>query len=178
MIVHGVQESIAAEPSLAERTADLAEALLYEAHVIEELRQALLRQRAGVAADDPEMVEASVHAMGRTLLTLDEAKRRRAALTSLITGGEAVPMERLETMLGGALPPEVQEARALVKRVALLTAQDVAINQHILRRALEAGDLFLQKLFSMAGDPAPGYQRREPAGDPPARSGVILNRMA
>lgn len=178
MIAQGHQEFIAAEPTMSERLADLAEALLYEAQVIEELRQALLRQRAGVAADDAGMVESSIHAMGRTLLTLDEAKRRRAALTSLIAGGEPTPLDRLEGLLGGSLPPEVAEARAMVKRAALRTAQDVAINQHVLRRALEAGDTFLQKLFSMAGDPAPGYQRRESAREPVAQSGVILNRMA
>jgi hypothetical protein len=178
MAPHGHQEYIATEPSVSERLSDLAESLLYEANVIEELRQALLRQRAGVAADDTDLVESSIHAMGRTLLTLDEAKRRRAALTSLIAGGEPTPLDRLESILGGTLPREVEEARALVKRSALLTAQDVAINQHILKRALEAGDLFLQKLFSMAGDPAPGYVRTERTMEAAPQSGLILNRTA
>ncbi len=176
MSPHGYQEFIPAEPSTSERLADLAEALLYEANVIEELRQALLRQRAGVAADDAEMVEASIHAMGRTLLTLDEAKRRRSALTALIAGGEPTPIDRLETLLGGSLPPDVEEARGMVKRSALMAAQDVAINQHILKRALEAGDVFLQRLFSMAQEPAPGYQRGERAVEPAA--GLLLNRTA
>lgn len=176
MTPYGHQEFIPAEPSSTERLVDLAQALVYEAGVIEELRQALLRQRAGVAADDADMVEASIHAMGRTLLTLDEAKRRRAALTALIAGGDTTPLERLESMHGGFLPKEVDEARARVKRAALLTAQEVAINQHILRRALEAGDAFLQKLFSMAGDPAPAYVRGEGAIDQAPQSGLILNR--
>ena len=76
---HGRQEFIAVAPASTVRMADLAQALLYEANVIDELRQALLRQRAGVAADDAEQVEASIHAMGRTLLTLEEARRRRGA---------------------------------------------------------------------------------------------------
>ena len=175
---HGFQEFIAAGQSVTERFTDLADALLYEAGVIEELRQALLRQRSGVAADDAEIVEAAIHAMGRTLLTLDEAKRRRAALTALIAGGEPAPLERLEALFGGHLPREVEEARSMVKRVALQAAQDVAINQHILKRALEAGDVFLQRLFSMAGDPAPGYQRGEHALEPAPQSGLILNRTA
>ncbi len=178
MTPHGHQEFIPAEPSSSERLGDLAAALVYEASVIEELRQALLRQRAGVAADNAEMVESSIHAMGRTLLTLDEAKRRRAALTSLIAGGETTPLDRLESLHGGFLPREVEEARVKVKRAALLTAQEVAINQHILRRALEAGDAFIQKLFSMAGDPAPGYARGEGPSDPAPQSGLILNRTA
>ncbi len=175
---YGHQEFIATEPASALRMGDLAQALLYEANVIEELRQALLRQRAGVAADDAELVEASIHAMGRTLLTLDEARRRRGALTALITGSEPTPLEKLEAMFGGILPPELEAARTKVKRAALATAQEVAINQHILRRALEAGDAFLQRLFSMASDPAPNYQRNEGLAESAPRSGLILNRTA
>lgn len=178
MTPHGHQEFIAAGPAASERLSDLADALLYEASVIEELRGALLRQRAGVAADDAALVESSIHAMGRTLLTLDEAKRRRAALTALIAGGEPTPLDRLELLLGGSLPPDVEDARAMVKQAALQTAQDVAINQHILKRALEAGDVFLQKLFSMGGDPAPGYNRGERPMDAAPQSGLILNRTA
>jgi hypothetical protein len=178
MTPHGFQEFIPSEPSVSERLTDLAEALLYEASIIEELRQALLRQRAGVAADDADAVESSIHAMGRTLLTLDEAKRRRAALTTLIAGGEPAPLDRLETLLGGTVPREIDEARTLVKRAALQTAQEIAINQHILKRALETGDLFLQKLFSMAGEPTPGYGRGENPVEYAPQSGLILNRTA
>lgn len=178
MIAHRRQDLIAAEPSQVERLHDLAEALLYEAGVIEELRQALLRQRSGVATDDPELIEASLHAMGRTLLTLEEARRRRGALTALIVGGDEVPLERLKVLLGTSLSRDLEEASAMVKRAALRTAQDIAINQHVLRRAIEAGDLFLQKLFSTAGDPAPGYLRGDQAREPAAPCGVILNRMA
>jgi hypothetical protein len=177
-MAYGQLVSIPAEPTALSRMGDLAAALDHEAGIIEELRQALLRQRAGVAEDDQEMIEASLHAMGRTLLTLDEAKRRRAALTALIVGGEATPLDRIEVALGSRLTPEVERARDRVKRAALQAAQDVAINQHILRRALEAGDAFLQRLFSMSGDPAPAYQRGERATEPTPRSGLILNRTA
>ncbi len=63
MTPHGHQEYIAAGPSASERLSDLADALLYEASVIEELRGSLLRQRAGVASDDAETggVEYSRH---------------------------------------------------------------------------------------------------------------------
>jgi hypothetical protein len=178
MTVRGYQEFIAVEPSASERLGDLADALRHEARIIDELRQALLRQRAGVAEDDAETVEASIQATGRTLLTLDEAKRRRAALTSLIAGGEPTPLDRLETMLGGTLPSDVEQARSEVKRAALLTAQEIAINQHILKRALEAGDVFLQKLFSMGAEPSPGYARGERSLEPAPQSGLILNRTA
>jgi hypothetical protein len=76
------------------------------------------------------------------------------------------------------LSPELETARNRVKRAALQTSQDLAINQHILRRALEAGDQFLQRLFSMGNDPAPSYQRADSGADGTPRSGLILNRTA
>jgi hypothetical protein len=161
-----------------DRLDELAAALIYEARVIDELRQALLRQRAGVAADDAEAIESSVHAMGRTLLTLDEARRRRAALTTLITGGDAAPLDNLEASLGMPLPASLLAARAEVRHSAVLAAQDVAINQHVLRRALDAGDAFLQQLFSAAGDPSPAYHATERSEAASAPSGLLLNRMA
>jgi hypothetical protein len=176
-MAHGQQEFIVADPGSSERMDDLVDALAHEATIIEELRQALLRQRAGVATDDQDLVETSIHAVGRTLLTLDEARRHRASLTALMAG-ESTSIDRLESLFGGVLSPELETARARVKRVALQTSQDIAINQHILRRALEAGDQFLQRLFSMAGDPAPGYQRADGATDATPRSGLILNRTA
>ncbi|MEP6571517.1 MAG: hypothetical protein ABJD11_02445 [Gemmatimonadota bacterium] len=159
-----------------DRLTELAAALTYEARVIDELRQALLRQRAGVAADDAQAIESSVHAMGRTLLTLDEARRRRAALTSLITGGDAAPLDSLEVCLGIPLPASLIAARADLRHSAVLAGQDVAINQHVLRRALDAGDAFLQQLFSAASDPSPGYHASERPDAAP--SGLLLNRMA
>ena len=104
------------------------------------------------------------------------ATERTRASSVYFAGGEPTPLDRLETLLGGTLPPDVEEARGMVKRSALMAAQDVAINQHILKRALEAGDVFLQRLFSMAQEPAPGYQRGERAVEPPA--GLLLNRTA
>lgn len=176
-MAYGQQEFIVADPGASERMDDLVQALTHEASIIEDLRQALLRQRAGVATDDAEAVETSIHAVGRTLLTLDEARRHRTTLTALVAG-EQTSIDKLETLFGGVLSPELESARTRVKRAALQTSQDLAINQHILRRALEAGDQFLQRLFSMANDPAPGYQRSDSGSETTPRSGLILNRTA
>jgi hypothetical protein len=137
------------------RLGELTNALTREQGLIENLRQALLRQRQGVAADDPEAIESSVHAVSLTLLTLEEARRGRAALTALIAGEPGVALADLEDHLGVLLPASFTEARERVRRTAEATALDVAINQTVLRRALEAGDTFLQQLFSSATDPMP-----------------------
>lgn len=158
------------------RVGELVGALQQELRLIEELRQALLRQRAGVAADDAQAIESSVHAIGRTLLTLEEARRRRGTLTALVAGRPGVALADLEQHLG-ALPAGLVAAREAVRRGAEATALDVAINQTVLRRALEAGDAFLQQLFSSTGDPMPVYAPGPRAGE--ARpSGLILNRTA
>ncbi len=110
-MAHGQQEFIVADAGSSERMDDLVEALTREASIIEELRQALLRQRAGVATDDQDLVETSIHAVGRTLLTLDEARRSRASLTALMAG-ENTSIDRLESLFGGVLSPELEQARS------------------------------------------------------------------
>lgn len=156
---------------------ELADALAVEVRMIDELRQALLRQRSGVAADDPAAIDDSVSAMARTLLTLEEARRRRLALTGQLVGGAPVPLTELARVLGPALPAPLAAAIATVRRAALDVAREVAINQHILRRALEAGDAFLQQLFSGAA-PAPAYGTRDRGTDAGPASGVLLDRTA
>jgi hypothetical protein len=136
---------------------DLTCALGHELRLIDDLRQVLLRQRAAVAADDPEASESSVHAIGRTLLTLEEARRRRGALIALVTGNSAIVLSDLEAHLGFSPPDAFVAAREALRRAAEATSRELAINQTVLRRALEAGDAFLQELFSSTADPMPAY---------------------
>ena len=130
---------------------DLAGALVQEQRLIGELRQALLRQRAGVATGDLDLIDGSVYAIARTRLTLEEARRRRASLTASVGGRPGIALSELESFVG-VLPAPLLAAREAVRRAAEATAHDLAINQKVLRRALEAGDAFLQQLFSSAFD--------------------------
>lgn len=158
------------------RLSDLAGALVQDQRLIEELRQALLRQRAGVAIGDPELIDGSVYAIARTLLTLEEARRRRALLTAAVIGRPGVALSDLESFVG-VLPAPLLAAREAVRRAAEATAHDLAINQRVLRRALEASDAFLQQLFSSVSDtmavPVPGPR---PADGRPG--GPFLDRTA
>jgi hypothetical protein len=132
------------------RLDELESALAEEQVLIEDLGLMLRRQRAGVAADDPDVIEATVQAISRTLLTLEEARRRRAALITLVIGNPGVALEDLQRHLAIPLPVGVTEARERVRRAGEAIAGDVAINQDVLRRALEAGEAFRQRLFSEA----------------------------
>ena len=172
-----LQSEVRADRPAPSRLAELTAALVHEHRLIEELREALVRQRAGVAADDPAAIEHSVHAIGRTLLTLDEARRRRVSLTALVGGRAGATLADLDATVE-ALPASFAAAREAVRRAAEATARDVAINQTVLRRALEAGDAFLQQLFSSASDPMPVYAPGPRPTETRPGGGLLLNRTA
>jgi hypothetical protein len=172
-----LQSEVRPEREAPSRLADLTRALVHEHQLIDELREALLRQRAGVAADDPETIEHSVHAIGRTLLTLEEARRRRTSLTALIVGRPGAGLADVDAAVD-AVPASFAAAREAVRRAAEATAREVAINQTVLRRALDAGDAFLQQLFSSAADPMPVYLSGPRPSEPRPAGGLLLNRRA
>ncbi len=154
----------------------LTRALEAERRLINDLRQALLRQRAGIAAADTSAIEASAQVISRTLSSLSQARRTREQLVTALAGDASVPLAQLEDALGGTVPPALRDARAALRASATATASEVAINQHVLRRALEAGNAFLQRLFASAANPLPMYS---PAPKRPSTpSGVLVNQRA
>jgi hypothetical protein len=155
----------------------LAQALADEGRATEELIAALRRQRAGVAASDYRQVDESVRAMSRILMTLDEARKHRTALATRITDGKPVPLAKLEEHLGAPLPEPLAAVREAVCRSAELAANEIAINQRVLRRALESGDAFLQRLFSTLA-PTGGVYGSPARQTEPEGGSVLLNRTA
>lgn len=164
--------------SYAAHLSELASAMTDEAQLIGELRETLRRQRAGVAQSDVDLIEDSLQALGRTLFTLDEARRRRIAITATLTGNDSVRPDDLESVLGRPLPEPVASASLAMQRAALQASEDVAVNQQVLKRALEVGESFLQQLFTSAGDPMPNYTSAERRPDLPAPTGYLINRTA
>jgi hypothetical protein len=155
----------------------LARALESEGKAILDLRQALQRQRAAVAADDAAGLEQSADHVGRAVSTLGEARRNRGDIMQALTGRADATFPQLERSLGRPLPDALQAARAAVTVAARGAASDVAINQHVLRRALDAGDLFLQRLFSSMTDPMPVYTPAA-GGQPRETRSLLINRRA
>ena len=123
------------EGTVHRRLDDLTSALGHELRLIDDLRQALMRQRMAVATDDPGAIESSVQAIGRTLLTLEEARRRRSALIALMVGNATTALADLEIQLGFPAPNDFVLAREAVHRAAEATSRGLATNQSILRRA-------------------------------------------
>ncbi len=138
------------------RIAQLVRALNAETGILLELRETLVKQREAVAISNQESVENSIHAMGRIILTLEETRRQRRSLLGLVCNGEDVSLNDIEEYVS-VVPEDFIEARAAVREQSVATANDLAINQHVLDRVLQAGDTFLQRLFSSALEASPSY---------------------
>lgn len=160
---------------ISARLSELANGLERETEIVHELKDALIRQREGVATSQTEKVNATVDAIGRILLTLDEGRRRRGTMLVALTGDSDLKLDQLEQALAVALPPSLVDARARLHAAAEDVTREIAINRVVLQRAVEAGETFLQALFSSTSEPAPVYG----AGAPDeAAPGLLLNRRA
>lgn len=156
---------------------ELATALEVEIENVEQLCDALLRQRAAVAADQTEAVNASVDDIGRILLALGEARRRRAGIVTTLTGDGEMALEQVGQVLGLPLPAALEQARLRLRRAAGDVIREAAINRGVLHRAIESGEAFLHQLFSATMDPPPVYGPPE-HGSEAGNTGVLLNRRA
>jgi hypothetical protein len=162
-------------PSNVQTLAELSRAIAHECELVLALDGALQEQRASVASGSPETIHASADAIGRALHTLEEAKRRRGGLVFDLTGRTDTPLEHIETSYATALPGEFGERRLALRAAAQQAAQSAAINRSVLRHVIDAGEAYLQALFS-SGDPAAGYGTAERRDD--GTAGAILNRRA
>lgn len=160
----------------AEALAELARVLVRETEVVRDLREALVRQRAGVAADSTADVHGSCDDIARILVALDNTRRHRASLLVALCGNASVTLEQLAKEIGGELPPALTEAALALRKDAESTAREAAVNRTVLQRTVEAGEAFLQALFTDAGEPEAVYrpgERREDDG-----AGFLLDRQA
>lgn len=144
------------DPMARSRTlASLAESLGAESRLLEQLVGVLQDQREGVAKDDVEMVDDSVHAAHRVMHTLAEARRRRNTLVHLLTDRRDVGVRALCDALGTHMTDEIVDRRTALERAAESVSREVALNRSILTRALQAGNDYVQRLVAPAS--AAGY---------------------
>ena len=176
-----VQEKSAASAALpadpAARLEALRLVLLRESELAVQLRDELLRQRAGVAEGNAPAVDQSSDATSRLLLSMAEAKQRRGEIVAAMTGDADVPLDSLAAQLGQPVPAAVESARLTLRQAALDVSREAAINRVVLRRAVEAGEAFLQDLFSGGEPQSPTYGATAPT-PPPSPAGRLLDRTA
>jgi hypothetical protein len=156
----------------------LARAMKDESKVMWQLRDAMVHQRDSVAANDAEELDACVLEVGRTLLTLAEARKRRGAVMQYVTGEEELPLGQLEFFVGRPLPLGLETARAEMRLAAQAVAHEAVINRTVLQRAREAADAFLQELFSAISSPDAVYRPPESGGDGACSPGMMFNGTA
>jgi hypothetical protein len=155
----------------------LTAALEHEVVAVRELGEALVQQRSAVAANDIAAVNASVDDVGRLLLGVDESRRHRVAVMAELGGDPGASLDGFEPPPGTQGAGAYAAARAALRREAEKAAHEAAVNRTVLRGAVEAGNAFLQALFSSADDPSPVYRAAENQA-PPRSPGFILNRRA
>lgn len=132
----------------------LADALATERRLLDDLIGVLASQRSGVSTDDLEIIDDSVYAAQRVLLTLQQARRRRRALLGLVAGREDVTLGELDAVLGPMATPDVLRARdELVIRARELT-RELEKNRAVLDGALRTGDRLIRALTGRPEEPA------------------------
>ncbi len=157
---------------------ELAVALEREATLTTQLRDALSRQRASVAIDDVAAVLSSCDEVSHVLLTLEEARRSRAAAMLKLTGDAEAGLAALEERVVGPLSERLTQARQSLRVAAGETALEAAVNHTVLRRAVEAGEAFLQALFSTTMEPEPVYRSGDRKDESAGGAGWLLDRKA
>jgi flagellar biosynthesis/type III secretory pathway chaperone len=124
----------------------LTDALVTERRLLDELIAVMRRQRNAVGEDDMQVVDDSVFATHRVLVTLSEARRRRRNLNALIGAREDLGIHSLDEALGARMTPELRTARDELHDAARALSREVAINRRVLREALASGDAFARML--------------------------------
>lgn len=125
--------STAVASSLSSPIDSLAEALLLERRLLDELSDVVRRQRAAVATDDLDAVSDCVFATHRMLVTLREARSHRRSIGALIglpggadSGGGT---DSLERALGARMTPAIRAARDELHAAARVLAREVAASR-------------------------------------------------
>jgi flagellar FlgN protein len=145
--------------------------LAMEAQLLNDLRAALVTQRGALAADDTAQLEDVVNQIGRTLLTIREARRQRGMLAELIVGAPNASLAAVADQVPAERGARFRERCRTLHDLAVVVSRELAINQAVIRRAIESGEHYLQHLLTV---PADDYAAR--GADRP--SGLILNQSA
>lgn len=157
----------------------LTEALWTERRLIDELISVMRKQRNAVGEDDLQVVDDSVFATHRVLVTLSEARRRRRTLNALIGQPEDLGIHALDEALGARMTPALRAARDELHQAARVLSREVAVNRRILKEALAAGDQYARTLAGVGVNPAADTPTYGNGSATPARaqqSAALLDR--
>ena len=154
----------------------LADALGTERRLLTELSRVLRRQREGISTDDLAVLDESVYSAQRVLLTLQQARRRRRTLMSLLCGDEDTPLIELELALGPDVTPYLCLARDELMAAARELARELDVNRRVIDGAISVGD----QLIALFAGPvkSPELYQKNDGPEPGGRAGTLINTRA
>lgn len=161
---------------LATRIEQLIGALGRETALLTDLSVALARQRGDVGKDDVPALESDVAVAGRILLTLQEAHRQRGEMLLAMGADRGQPLAQLAATLPEPFARRLELSRVALGEAAATATREATINARVLRSALDAGDAYLQALFT-GPFPTP-YSPTEGRTPPPVNAGVLVDKVA
>lgn len=157
----------------------LANAVISEVRLLEDLIGVMRRQRSAVAADDLQGIDDSVYATHRVLVTLSEARRQRRSLSQLVAGDDDLPLRSLDQYLGDSMSDELRDARDGLHAAALILSKEVETNRQVLREAMAAGSDYVRKLYGGSETDSVALYTAEPQrSDRETHGGVLVDRRA
>jgi hypothetical protein len=156
----------------------LADALLAERKLIDDLTETVLRQRTAIAVDDLQAVDDSVFATHRLLLTLGEARKGRRSINAMAGCKEETGVKHLEDALGPWMTDDLRSAREELQVAAARLSSEIGINRRILREAIANSDSFVRTVVGAPKDAAQqGYGSTAPSAYTRSDT-VVLSRTA
>jgi len=168
------REAVTVTRTVVSPVESLAEALASERHLIDELIAIMRRQRGAIGEDDLQAVDDSVFATHRVLVTLNEARRRRRSLNTLLGQAEDLNIHALDDALGGRMTAALRAARDELHDAARALSREVALNRRVLREALACGDAYARTLTG--AEPTNVYTRA-PAGETRGTAALVDRRI-
>jgi hypothetical protein len=156
--------------------AEILQSIVGERHLLQLLRAALERQRAGVAGGDTAAIELASQAVASAALTLDAARRRREELMNVVSHGTPIRLDALEAYTGNI--PGLAEARAALRNEAESVVADLSLTQDVLQGAMRAGNAYLQSLFASVAEASNSYSGPLATSGASASGGYLVNRTA
>jgi len=148
-------------------------ALRTECRLMDELKAALARQKVAVGDNDIEAIEVGVGDVHRTLLTLDEALKRRRSILAITTGSEDTPLTGVPEIVrdpSGDLGRMATELTLAAETVA----RELASTRLLLQEVIAQGDEYMRTLAGGELE-ATVYRRGEPERNNP-QGGALLDQ--
>ena len=170
------QETLPATRTVLSPIDSLTDALITERRLLDELIAIMRRQRAAVGEDDLQSVDDSVFATHRVLVTLNEARRRRRTLNTLIGQREDIGIHALDMALGARMTPALREARDELHSAARALSHEVSLNRRILREALAHGDAYARTLAGAEKSPTYDAQPDSTSQQVRSQTNKLLDR--